>query len=125
MEHKSNNNYIIAIIVLVVAFFALTYGTFSTGSNFRKLIKKQELELKKLEKTIKEKDSILKAETLLGEQLRYIDSIQVAHLKVLRKRDSINHVTTLKVLLEKQRILSDIELDEKINKIYEDIAHGN
>lgn len=123
MEVKLKN-YLDKILITVLAVLLICFiGLWVIDTRSNELEKaSKEGELKKLQEYQQILRKNFSNEVKIRNQQRYEDSITIAHLKAVKRRDSADQVKTISVLLRevKKLKLTDAELDQKLREAYEE-----
>jgi hypothetical protein len=83
--------------------------------------------IKELEKQRKLREKEFEKEIKLRSQQRYLDSVDIAHLKAILKRDSIENLKTrrwFRAKLKEQRLTNE-ELDRQLREAYEESTNND
>lgn len=122
MSLKVSNSLVIFILIILV--IALQYYLQSKYVTAKTKIQLYEKELKILEDTIKSRDKQLLIEINRRKEDRKRDSLTIADIKSLKKKDSILHIVTINKLITKYKSYTDEKIDSLITKEYYTSTHN-
>lgn len=113
--NPSHRNNLILGCLLAIALIAIAF-LFTSDRRNKDKIKEAEETIAGLRIVIEESQKKLAEEKAIRDQLRYEDSINLAHIIELKRRDSIEKISTINDLIAKAKIKSNKELNAEIVK---------
>ena len=118
MGFKTIKDAILFVLLLILG------ATFASNRRLAKTLKEEDREHRKkiseLKGIVNEQNIALEESAKEREQLRYEDSVVVAEIKILKRRDSLNQIKEIRYWVNQYKKYTEPELDSILIKRYKE-----